>query len=204
MNVQEWAQKIVREAPGRPVVLELGAHHAQDTIQIYDACQVPPRYVAVEASPRNLPTIRQVIGERKVEVVHAAIAGHCGKVVFRECEGNNDASGSIRKPKRHLECFPHITFEHEVEVPATTLDALTARLGIGTVDLIWCDIQGAERDMIAGGQSTLTRTRWLVVEADGQEMYEGQATRSEFETLLPDWRVVDEWPKDANVLLEHK
>lgn len=202
MTAQEWAQKIVRDTPGRPTVLELGAHHAQDTIQIYDACQVPPRYVAVEADPRNLPTIHQVIGDRAVEVVHAAIANHCGVVTFRQCEGNNDASGSIRPPKLHLTCFPHITFEHEVEVPATTLDALTQKLGVGPIDLIWCDIQGAELDMITGGQQTLARTRFLMVEADRLEMYEGQATRSDFEGLLPGWRVVDEWPKDANLLME--
>jgi FkbM family methyltransferase len=203
MTTQEWAQEIVRGAPGRPVVLELGAHHGQDTTRIHDACRAAPVYIAVEADPRNLPVLRQTIGTRAVMVVHAAIADRCGEATFHQCEGNHDASGSIRTPKAHLVEFPHITFEHDVRVPATTLDALAERLGVGEVDLLWCDIQGAEGEMIVGGQRVLERTRWLVIEADRLEMYVGQMTRAMVESLLPGWEIIDEWPIDANVLFRN-
>ncbi len=203
MNVQEWAQAIVYEAQA-PVVMELGAHHGQDTTRIYDACRTTPVYVAVEADPRNLPVLRQALGDRRITVVHAAIAGHVGEVTFHQCEGNNDASGSIVEPKLHLTEFPHITFEHDVVVPCVTLDVLAARFGLGLIDLIWCDIQGAENLMIAQGQRTLALTRYLVIEADRLEMYGGQATRATIEGLLPGWAVVEEWPIDANVLFRNQ
>ena len=58
--------------------------------------------------------------------------------------------------------------------------------------------------MVAGGQKTLERTRYLMVEADSCEMYEGQATRATVEQLLPGWEVLDEWPIDANVLFQNR
>jgi len=75
---------------------------------------------------------------------------------------------------------------------------------VSEVDLIWCDIQGAERLMIAGGQRTLSKTRWLLVEADAVEMYEGQAVRAQFDGLLPDFWAIDEWPENANVLFRNR
>jgi FkbM family methyltransferase len=204
MNVQEWAQLIVKRAV-HPVIIELGAHHGVDTVPIYDACQTPPSYLAVEADPRNLPVFKKTISARKIELVHAAIADHVGHIDFHQCEGNYDASGSIREPKEHLTCFPHITFEYTVVVPCLTLDWLTDRHGLtDEIDLIWCDIQGAEGDMIAGGQRTLERTRYMVIEADRLEMYAGQATRATIEGLLPDFQVIDEWPVDANVLFKNR
>jgi FkbM family methyltransferase len=203
MNVQEWAQQIVK-ASDHPVIIELGAHHGQDTVQIYDACRVPPVYVAVEADPRNLPVFRSVVGSRNVTLVHAAIADYFGYITFHHCEGNSDASGSIRTPKEHLTCFPHITFTQNVTVPCMTLDQLAEHHGIDRIDLIWCDIQGAENFMIEGGHKTLERTRYLMVEADGCEMYEGQMTRATVEQLLSDWELLDEWPVDSNMLFRNR
>lgn len=187
----------------RPTIIELGAHHGNDTAELYAACVRPAHYIAVEADPRNVPILtRRVLG-MNVNVIHAAIWNDCGVIPFHLCEGNANASSSARAPLKHLECFPAIPFERIVEVPALTLDAIIEAYAIDQVDLIWCDIQGAERDMIAGGQQTLARTRWLLTECDRIEMYEGQATRDELLKLLPGWEVVAEWPANANLLLRN-
>ena len=198
-----WCREILAERQ-RPTVIELGAHHGTDTSELYDACPGGPRlYVAVEADARNLPNLRLHMEKRtrNLAIVHAAIAVADGVVDLWVAEGAEaTGSSSIRRPKKHLETWPAITFEMTVEVPAVTLDTLADTLGIGEVDLLWCDIQGAERDMIAGGQRTLARTRWLLAEADREEYYEGQALRDELPGLLPDWELVAEWPEHANLL----
>ncbi len=57
------------------------------------------------------------------------------------------------------------------------------------IDLLWTDIQGAERDMIAGGQGALAHTRYLMMEVEAGELYEGQALRDELITILSGWKI---------------
>lgn len=205
MTELDYARKIMRTACG-PVVLELGAHHGNDTIEIYDACRQKPLYVAIEADPRNIPTLVNRMEHRKVHVAHYAIADHCGTATLHLSSGPGaSGSSSIRPPKEHLRCFPETEFREVAEVPALTLDALADRYGIRQgADLIWSDLQGAERDMIAGGQDTLRKSLYLLCECDQVEMYEGQVTRDKLLELLPGWELVAEWPANANVLLRNK
>ena len=204
---REWAKEIIARAAGsETTVIELGAHHGNDTVELYDAARSGPcRYVAVEADPRNVPVLRARIDPRPVEVLHAAVWDSCGLIPFHLCEGNANGSSSAREPLKHLEHFPTIPFRGIAQVPSLTLDAIADAYGIGQVDLIWSDIQGAERNMVAGGRRTLARTSWLLTECDRIEMYAGQATRDELlEILGPDWELVAEWPENANLLLRNR
>lgn len=200
-----WCQEILEQCK-RAVVVELGAHHGTDTSFLYDYCfGGPAKYVAVEADERNLPNLRLHMEKRSKNfaIVHAAIAAEDGVVDLHLADGpDGTGSSSIRRPTKHLETWPHIPFTSTIEVAAVTLDTLTETLGIGEIDLLWCDIQGAERDMIAGGQKTLARTRWLLAEADREEYYEGQALRDELPGLLPGFELVAEWPDHANLLFK--
>jgi FkbM family methyltransferase len=202
---REYATEIIANAPGpRVTVLELGAHHGNDTVLLYDAATKPITLVAVEADPRNVPILERRVEQRQVNILYAAVWSRASKVILHLAEGRGDGSSSVRKPLRHLEHFPDIRFSGAVEVAAMTLDGIAERYGIEQVDLIWCDIQGAERNMIAGGAKTLARTRWLLTECDRIEMYEGQATRDELLELLPDWGLIAEWPENANLLLRNR
>lgn len=204
MTERETAISILLQCP-RPVVLELGAHCGADTEPLYDACLGrDTTYIAVEPDPRAFAQLMAGVGARKVVLIQAAIAAHVGTVALHLCGGDSVASSSIRAPKEHLACFPWIAFEQDIEVAALTLDELTARRGIGDVDLIWCDIQGAERDMIAGGARTLARTRHLILECDRIEMYEGQLLRSQILDALPDFELIEEWPDNANLYLRRR
>jgi len=210
MTEIEWAQRIVKDIsfwrPARPAIIELGAHHGNDTVVLYDACGVSPHYLAVEADPRNIPLLVNRVGNRNARVAHYAVAGHCGTVDLNLSSGPNaTGSSSIRRPKEHLRSFPETIFAEVVVVPALTLDALASVYQMySAIDLIWCDIQGAERDMIAGGQETLKRTSYLLCECDAVEMYEGQITRDGFLDLLPGWELIGEWPENANLLLQNR
>ena len=202
---REYATEIIANAPGpRVTVLELGAHHGNDTVLLYDATTKPITYVAIEADPRNVPILQRRIENRLISILHAAVWDGTGEVALHIAEGRGDGSSSARKPLLHLEHFPDVAFRDTIRVPAMTLDAISSMCALGKIDLIWCDIQGAEKNMIAGGHATLARTRWLLTECDRVEMYEGQATRDELLELLPDWELIAEWPEDANLLLRNR
>lgn len=203
---REYAVEIVSRPRGRVTnILELGAHHGHDTALLYDAALKPVKYVAVEADPRNIPLLEQRIYPRKVEVVHAAVWDRMGELDLHLSHGEGMGSSSVRPPLKHLEHFPDISFSGTMRVPALPLDSIALYYAITHVDLIWCDIQGAEKNMIEGAPMTLSRTAWLLTECDRIEMYEGQATRDELLDLLgPYWELVAEWPENANLLLRNR
>lgn len=200
---REYAVEIIRAAGPGATIIELGAHHGNDTVVLYDAAFSPVSYIAVEADPRNVSILSNRVGHRYVQVIRAAIWDKCELVTLYLSEGHGNGSSSVREPLEHVRHFPHIAFNHTTEVQAITLDAIAA--DCSGVDLIWCDIQGAERNMIAGGRATLARTKWLLTECDRFEMYAGQATRDELlEILGPDWELVAEWRENANLLLRNR
>jgi hypothetical protein len=105
-------------------------------------------------------------------------------------------SSSIKAPKNHLQRYP-VTFGNSVPVKLTTLDTFCQQLGVGMIDFIWADIQGAEGEMIRGGRQVLARTRYLYTEYSDDELYEGQITLKDILQLLPDFRVLELWPEDV-------
>ena len=105
-------------------------------------------------------------------------------------------SSTMRKPKRTLDLFPFIKYRNDVKVRVRGLDSLCSEMGINGFDILWCDIEGSEGDMIEGGRATLARTKYLFIEKWADELYEGMATRDKILDLLIDWVIVGEWEYD--------
>jgi FkbM family methyltransferase len=184
-----------------PTILELGAHHGEDLAWLHASAVVGGgscRYLAVEPDIGNLAILTSTARLPGVTVFPGAVAAYTGSAKFWPNEGNA-TSGSIRCPKLHLEYLPAYRFGEPTDVLCAKLDSLCA--DFDRVDFIWSDIQGAERDLIAGGQKTLARTRYLFTEFDDLEMYEGQADRETLLSLLPGWEIVKLF--DENVLLRN-
>jgi hypothetical protein len=55
-------------------------------------------------------------------------------------------------------------------VEIVTLDEVVARHGIGTVDLLKVDVEGAESDVLAGGRATLATVRRVILEYHSAEL----------------------------------
>ncbi|EGE56154.1 nodulation protein [Rhizobium etli CNPAF512] len=67
------------------------------------------------------------------------------------------------------------------------------------------DVQGAEADVIAGGNQILMRTRYIYAEYSDHELYEGQLPLRAILELLPSFQVVVEYPRgvEGDVLLKN-
>ena len=190
----------------QPVIVELGARTGEDEDALRRAFREPCKYVMVEADMSNCQAILDhshasqpggtytTINRR---LILGAVAGHTGTVTFHGAKSADDArtSGSIRRPTGHLRYFPEITFPDELRtvVPCYTLDEIFRRELLEKIDLLWVDIQGAERDMIAGGAAALARTRYLFIEAEEEELYEGEALKPELIAILPGWTLLEDF-----------
>jgi 2-O-methyltransferase len=108
-----------------------------------------------------------------------------------------DLSGSIRPPKEHLTMAPHIEFHRTIMVECVRLDTWHAKHGYPEIDFIWADVQGAEVDLIYGGQATLQRTRYFYTEYSDSELYAGQINLQRMCQLLPHFEVECRFKNDV-------
>jgi FkbM family methyltransferase len=190
-----------------PTIVELGAHCGEDYHWITAMSARGPEhchYVMVEPDPRNVQHIIDIIPlGRTRRLFVGAIAAENGMRTFHMCEfsdGQRHTSGSLLKPTGHLVHIPECTFPWITTVPCLTLDALFEREWLTKIDLLWVDIQGAEREMIRGGADALWHTRYLFMEVESLEMYEGQTPKDPLiETLGGNWGLVQDF--GYNVLL---
>jgi len=196
-----------------PVILEIGCNnggHTQWFLRMFDN----PRIYCFEPDPRAVQKFRARIGAcANVHLFEIALSDRNGEVAFFQSSGRRpaksgehstdwDKSGSIRKPKEHLNQYKWVKFSDVITVPTMTLDDWCAAQGIEEIDFIWMDVQGAEMDVLRGGAQMLDHTRLIYTEYSNREMYEGQATLKGLLAHLTQFEALIRFPDD--ILLIHR
>lgn len=195
-------------------IVEIGAHIGTDTVQLA-AFKGSGKMYTFEPDPRNLPILKNRVKDLDINVVEMAVGSSVGTAEFNLSSGippyedahisetkQHTASSSLKKPMAHLERFTWVKFDEKITVPITTLDDYFADKGF-MIDLCWVDIQGAEAEMIKGGQQTLSRTKFLFTEFNNEQMYAGQIGLKEIIARLPgSWGIVQIFGDE--VLLQNK
>lgn len=195
-----------------PLILEIGCNdggQTRDFLTLFPASTV----YAFEPDPRARERFKAAVQDRRVTLFDLAISDTDGEIDFHMSNGAPseavaaqlpdgwDLSGSIRKPTRHLDSLPWCTFDQTIKVKTLRLDSWCQRHGIGAIDFIWADVQGAEADLIRGGAAALARTRYFYTEYSDRELYEGQLGLTSLLLQLPDFEVVHRF--DDDVLLRN-
>lgn len=183
---------------GSPVILEIGANDGTDTLRFASLFPTAQIY-AFEPDPRAVEVFRSKVNNPNVFLFDTVLSDVEGEVEFYQSSGTPpDAvegeewhrSGSIKAPKEHLSTFPWCKFEKKIVVKSTTLDNWRKREGIKNIDFIWCDVQGAELNVIRGGIETFQKhTKYFYTEYYQKEMYENNATTLDVMRLLGNFKL---------------
>jgi len=200
------------------VVLECGACDGDTTLSILR--QVEPgrirRWYCFEADPRNVVKVRRNLENNRValaprldcvSVVPRAVSNRTGSVTMR-LSGRVDGtewtgSSTICKPlDAFAKEFPWMTLAEEVTVPSVSLDEFCAEEHIGHIDLLWVDIEGAERQLIEGATTALAHTDYAFIEVWERPLFEGQWLSADVLAALPGWEMVERI--DNNLLMRRK
>lgn len=195
-----------------PVIFEFGTCDGQHTnIMCSILKQMGKKfdYHAFEADYRIVPSFKynNVKHLEQIKFNQMAIGDDDGFVKFHLSGGEEKREGhfkqqfygssSIRKPKKTLEYWPDMTFE-ESDVECIKFDTYYSNLNPGTIDFIWADLQGAEIDLINGGQNALSNTRYLYTEYCNDELYEGGVGLTEIISKLPgSWTIIEDYETDV-------
>ena len=141
---------------GSTTVVELGSSLAVTSAHIAALMAPGGHLVCVEANPRLLPGLRDRLARHavsvRVDLVHAAVAGHCGDAVL----ALSAATAGSRLCAAGLG-------ETTVTVPALTLREILKRTGVVDYDLV-CDIEGAEAAFLLQDPDVMRGCRRAVFE----------------------------------------
>lgn len=198
-----------------PNILEIGCNDGEHTLWFLNAFEAP-RIFCFEPEPRAISRFERNVGRRSgVTLVPLAVSDTNGFVDFYQSSGQPpwegfdhlektgwDYSGSIKKPKHHLDVLPWIKYETKIRVPTKTIDSWVEEESLKIIDFVWMDVQGAELSVIKGMANTLSKVRYIYTEYSDQEMYEGQPALKQILDSLPNLEIVARYPED--VLLKNR
>ena len=175
-----------------PTIIEAGCYDGAITKTLLSFISRKPKvYVAFECDPRSIIKINANDFPTEAYLVQKALGNVDGNVDLYISEGISaqnfvfDSSSSIRKPKQVTEDWTEIQFNYTYPVECAKLDTFCKQASIESIDLIWADIQGAEKDMVLGGLDMMKVTKFMYLEhSENREWYEGQWTLPEMITDL--------------------
>lgn len=192
-----------------PVILDIGCNDGTHTLMFLGLFE-RARVYAFEPDPRARRRFQAMVRDTRARLFATAVAAVDGVTEFYPSDGAPSAewaarlpegwdhSGSIRKPKLHLDIHPWCQFRQKIEVEVTRLDSWAGKQALEEVDFIWADVQGAEADLVRGGRETLKRTRFFYTEYSNRELYEGQADLGQLLGMLPDFEVVHRYQGEVH------
>jgi 2-O-methyltransferase len=98
-----------------------------------------------------------------------------------------------------------INWSKTVEVEVTTLDKWCEENKIEHIDLLWTDVEGAEKRLIEGAKNTLPNTDYVLLEYGLTDMFPEAMTRKETIDLMKenDFALREDW-SDIDLLFVRK
>ena len=176
--------------PGDTIV-DIGAGDGSDSPVLSDAVSSKGRVIAVEAHPRTYQLLQKAVQWNRlqnVECVQKATSDKPGQVHISDCaEHISNAIGTDGADDGGNGGF---------DVEACTIDGLCDEAGIGQIDFLKMNIEGAERHAIRGMTSVMARVRYLCIACHDFRAERGEGeqfrTKADVMAFLRDkgWQVV--------------
>lgn len=198
-----------------PVILDVGANDLGTSLAFKKL--FPDAYIhAFEPDPRAI-----IHGEQNLERMklwsERIIYHHCavGEIesmrYFYPSNGFNpncpwydsgyDLSGSLLKPVSSVHPgLETVYFDSPIQVRCITLNTWLKSFKPRKIDLIHMDVQGAELEVIRGGDLAFKMAKWVFLECMDAKVYENQPTLNELSAHLPYHRLIKSYHGDGNHL----
>ena len=164
------------------VVFDVGA---RDCAESADFARAFPQATvfSFECNAATLPQCRAVAAaEPRIMLTEKAASDTTGRLSFYPTNpdrtltgiaGGNPGASSLFEVTG---AYPEEAYAQDrVEVDAIRLDEFCASRGIEEIDILWMDVQGAEQMVLKGLGAMLQRVKFIHLEAEFFEIYQGQA-----------------------------
>lgn len=215
-------QKLLKKE--NPTVLEIGCNDGLDSVELLTSFPAITLH-CFDPEPRAIKTWKETVPskatDKQICALHEiALSDKTGTSTFYQSGGTTenaykkdwDLSGSLNVPTGHLQYSPWVTFKTTIEVQTDTLDNFIDRFNkannlipIRSIDLIWMDVQGGERNVLRGATNTLKKTKYVYTEFNHRPkpLYQGQMNLEQTLKALPGWALVGVYER-MNVLMRNQ
>tara|TARA_R100001480_G_C4659214_1_gene171945 strand:- start:7 stop:666 length:660 start_codon:yes stop_codon:yes gene_type:complete len=180
-----------------PVIVEIGSHYGEDTMRFLETFKDLKIY-CFEPDPRNIMIFKKHVNNKKIELFEYALSDREGTMDFYLSHDNKidsvpekydwisledyskkrlSNSGSSSLKKGYSKNF------QKIQVRTRRFDNWTVENYNGPIDLVWMDVQGAERDVLNGMGSTIKNIKFIWMEY-GEKFYHDAMDRQESIVLM--------------------
>jgi FkbM family methyltransferase len=173
-------------------IIHIGGHYGQE-YDLYKVLNIPVLFFEPITSHYNV--LKNKVKDENNVLTYQCALGNENKIITMNVEViNQGQSSSILKPKKHLEQYPHITFDYTEEVNMFRLDDIDVDLS--KYNFINIDVQGYELEVFKGAEKTLKNIDYIISEVNQDEVYEDCPHINELDSYLSIYnlkRVETDW-----------
>ena len=163
-------------------VVDVGANVGQWADALLELVS-PEKLILIEPGPAMFAQLQEKFrGRRGVEFHNVAIGETDGSTTLRVTRDSTGASILPPRPEMKQLIGRNWTVETETECEMRTLDTLLAP--VAEVSLLKIDVQGYEKQTLAGAAETLAKTKFVLIELNYMPQYEGGSWFGEIHELL--------------------
>jgi len=163
-------------------VVDVGANIGEWATAVLELV-APERLIIIEPGPVMFAQLRDKFGGNAgIELHNVAIGDTNGVTTLRMTRDTTGAS--VLPPSDAMKQLigSNWMVESEVQCEIRTLDNLLAN--VQEVSLLKIDVQGYEKEALAGASDTLAKTKFLLIELNYMPQYEGGSWLGEIHDLL--------------------
>jgi FkbM family methyltransferase len=137
-------------------ILDIGAHIGLMSIPFSKRTGPEGKVFAFEPTPTTVRVLEKTVklnGGSNVSIEPYALSHKKGKLTFHISENEVDNSNSLVNNKRTDR------MENAIEVDVSTIDDIVREKGLERIDFIKIDVEGAELQVLKGGDQTISKFR---------------------------------------------
>ena len=162
-------------------IIQSGSHEAQE-LDIFLECGFK-KIALIEPNEKSNQVAKEKIKSNpNIILYEIAVGNEVGvKEMYIET-ANNGQSNSFLKPLKHIEMYPHITFNNKEIYNITKIDILIQNKT--DFNVLYIDNQGFELETLKGAIETLKQIDCIFTEVNFVEMYENCVLVNELDEFL--------------------
>jgi FkbM family methyltransferase len=196
-----WTKKLISNIKDKidfnsiNTILDIGSRDGCQSLEL-NRWFPHAKIYAFEPVPNNYEfTVKNVQGVDNIRALPYAINSFHGKTKFYEVYNGNVGASSLLKTTNHWRSSQWV--QKEIEVECIVLSDWLKENDVNQVDLIWMDVQGAEKIVIDSLGDYLNEVKVIATEVGLQELYVNSTTKNELDKLLGGFIALDESPESS-------